>query len=44
MPWRKDKLAPFPLPEINDAMDFAKAASSCLTPISEGKLTQIDFG
>ena len=38
-PAPKDKSVSFPLPEIRDAMDASKAASSVLTAVSEGKLT-----
>ena len=38
----KDKSVSFPLPEIRDAMDASKAASSVLTAVSEGKLTPIE--
>ena len=32
----------FPLPEMKDAMDASKAASSILTAVSEGELTRIE--
>ena len=32
----------FPLPEMYDAMDASKAASSVLTAVSEGELTPIE--
>ena len=38
----KDKLVSFPLPEMTDAMDASKAASSVLTAVSEGELTPIE--
>ena len=38
----KDKSVSFPLPEIKDAMDASKAASSVLTAVSEGELTPIE--
>ena len=41
-PAPKDKLVSFPLPEMNDAMDASKAASSVLTAVSEGELTPIE--
>ena len=40
----KDKSVSFPLPEMNDAMDASKAASSVLTAVSEGELTPIENG
>ena len=41
-PAPKDKLVSFPLPDINDAMDASKAASSVLTAVSEVELTPIE--
>ena len=41
-PAPKDKLVSFPLPEMKDAMDASKAASSVLTAVSEGGLTSIE--
>ena len=41
-PAPKDKSVSFPLPEMNDAMDASKAASSVLTAVSEGGLTPIE--
>ena len=41
-PAPKDKLVFFPLPEMKDAMDASKAASSVLTAVSEGELTPIE--
>ena len=41
-PAPKDKSVSFPLPDINDAMDASKAASSVLTAVSEGELTPIE--
>ena len=41
-PAPKDKSVSFPLPEMNDAMDTSKAASSVLTAVSEGELTPIE--
>ncbi len=38
-PAPKDKSVSFPLPEMRDAMDASKAASSVLTAVSEGELT-----
>ena len=38
----KDKSVSFPLPDMNDAMDASKAASSVLTAVSEGQLTPIE--
>tara|TARA_B100001989_G_scaffold123947_1_gene87503 strand:+ start:921 stop:1205 length:285 start_codon:yes stop_codon:yes gene_type:complete len=40
-PAPKDKSVSFPLPDMNDAMDASKAASSVLTAVSEGELTPI---
>ena len=36
-PAPKDKSVSFPLPEMKDAMDASKAASSVLTAVSEGE-------
>ena len=41
-PAPKDKSVSFPLPEMNDAMDASKGASSVLTAVSEGELTPIE--
>ena len=41
-PAPKDKSVSFPLPNMNDAMDASKAASSILTAVSEGELTPIE--
>ena len=41
-PAPKDKSVSFPLPDMNDAMDASKAASSVLTAVSEGELTPIE--
>ena len=41
-PAPKDKSVFFPLPDMNDAMDASKAASSVLTAVSEGQLTPIE--
>ena len=41
-PAPKDKSVSFPLPEMKDAMDASKAASSILTAVSEGELTPIE--
>ena len=41
-PAPKDKSVSFPLPNMNDAMDASKAASSVLTAVSEGELTPIE--
>ena len=41
-PTPKDKSVSFPLPDMNDAMDASKAASSVLTAVSEGELTPIE--
>ena len=41
-PAPKDKSVSFPLPEMKDAMDASKAASSVLTAVSEGELTPIE--
>ena len=41
-PAPKDKAVSFPLPEMKDAMDASKAASSVLTAVSEGELTPIE--
>ena len=41
-PAPKDKSVSFPLPEMTDAMDASKAASSVLTAVSEGELTPIE--
>jgi len=38
-PAPKDKSVSFPLPDMTDAMDAFKAASSVLTALSEGELT-----
>ena len=43
-PAPKDKSVSFPLPEMKDAMDASKAASSVLTAVSEGELTPIEGG
>ena len=40
-PAPKDKSVCFPLPDMKDAMDASKAASSVLTAVSEGELTPI---
>ena len=42
VPAPKDKLVSFPSPEMKDAMDASKAASSVLTAVSEGELTPIE--
>ena len=36
-PAPKDKSVSFPLPDMKDAMDASKAASSVLTAVSEGE-------
>jgi hypothetical protein len=41
-PAPKYKSVSFPLPDMNDAMDASKAASSVLTAVSEGELTPIE--
>ena len=42
-PAPKDKLVSFPLlPDMRDAMDASKAASSVLTAVGEGELTPIE--
>ena len=41
-PAPKDKSPSFPLPEMNDAMDASKAASSILPAVSNGELTLIE--
>ena len=41
-PAPKDKSVSFPLPEMKDAMDASRAASSILTAVSEGELTPIE--
>ena len=41
-PAPKDKSVSFPLPDMTDAMDASKAASSVLTAVSEGELTPIE--
>ena len=41
-PAPKDKSISFPLPEMHDAMDTSKAASSVLTAVTEGELTPIE--
>ena len=41
-PAPKDNSVSFPLPEMKDAMDASKAASSVLTAVSEGELTPIE--
>ena len=41
-PAPKDKSVSFPLPEMTDAMDALRAASSVLTAVSEGELTPIE--
>ena len=41
-PAPKDKSVLFPIPEMNDAMDASKAASSVLTAVSKGELTPIE--
>ena len=41
-PAPKDKLVFFPLPEMKDAMDASRAASSVLSAVSEGELTPIE--
>ena len=42
-PAPKDKFVSFPLPEMNDAMDASKAASSVLITVSLGRtLTSIE--
>ena len=41
-PAPKDKSVSIRLPEMNDAMDASKAASSVLTAVSEGELTPIE--
>ena len=38
-PAPKDKSVSFHLPDMNDAMDASKAASSVLSAVSEGELT-----
>ena len=37
-----EKAVSFPLPEMKDAMDASKAASSVITAVSEGELTPIE--
>ena len=41
-PAPKDKSVSFALPDMKDAMDASKAASSVLTAVSEGELTHIE--
>ena len=41
-PAPKDKLVSFPLPEMTNAIDASRAASSVLTAVSEGELTPIE--
>ena len=41
-PAPKDKSVSFPLPEMNDALDASKAASSILSAVSGGELTPIE--
>ena len=41
-PAPKDNSVSFPLPEMKDAVDASKAASSILTAVSEGELTPIE--
>ena len=41
-PAPKDKSVSFPLPEMNDARDASKAASTVLSAVSEGELTPIE--
>ena len=41
-PAPKDKSASFLLPDMKDAVDASKAASSVLTAVSEGELTPIE--
>ena len=41
-PALKDKSVTFPLPEMTDAMDASRAASSVLTAASEGELNPIE--
>ena len=41
-PAPKDKSVSFPLPEMNDALDASKAASSILSAVSDGELTPIE--
>ena len=41
-PAPKDKSVSFPLPDMKDAMDASKAASSVLIAVSEGELTPIE--
>ena len=41
-PAPKDKTVSFPLTGMKDAMDASKAASSVLSAVSEGELTQIE--
>ena len=41
-PAPKDQAVSFHLPEMTDAMDASKAASSVLTAVSEGELTPIE--
>ena len=41
-PAPKDNSVSFPLPEMKDAMDASKAASSILTAVSEVELTPIE--
>ena len=38
-PAPKDKIVCFPLPDMKDALDASKAASSVLKAVSEGELT-----
>ena len=40
-PAPKDKSVSFPLPNMNDAMDASKAASSVFKAVSEGEQTSI---
>ena len=41
-PAPRDKSVSFPLPEMNDAMDASKAATSVLAAVSEGELNPIE--
>ena len=41
-PAPKDKSVSFILPDMKDAIDASKAASSVLTAVSEGELTPIE--
>ena len=41
-PAPKDKSVSFPLPDMKDAIDASKAASSVLTAVSAGELTPIE--